>query len=234
MQNPAPYTPEVGRKFYADGSAREFPGNTIICFVNPDSDVYRLCCWLLDQIRALPFAHKLAPLPPSSLHMTVIELLCDQARLPEKWSSQLALDAALEHTDEFFMRVVPQVKSPAAFYMRYQNVHHARGISITLAPADEAAAGAIRAYRDDISRASGVRFADHDTYRFHISLAYRLIELEPAEQAALAQMFAECEPILQEKFGVFETGQPQLVFFDDMFRFVPREERHTLRTRKPT
>jgi hypothetical protein len=232
MQNAPKYTPEVGRKFYADGSAREFPGNTIICFVDPASEVYRLCCWLLDRIRALPFAHKLAPLPPSSLHMTVFELLCDQVRLPEKWSANLALNTPLEQTDEFFMRVVPQVNPPATFYMRYQNVNHRLGVSITLAPVDEAVAGAIRAYRDDISRGTGVRFADQDTYRFHISLAYRLMELEPAEQAALAAMFAECEPILQEKFGVFQTGQPQLVFFDDMFRFVPQTERHTLSTRK--
>lgn len=225
------YTPEVGRKFYGDGSAREFPGNTIICFVPPDSAAYALALWLMDGARALPFAHKFALLPPSSLHMTVMELLTDQTRRPEKWSAQLPLDAPLEETDQFFLRTVPGAPAPATFHMRYAGVRQRPGLSITLLPASEDDARALRAYRDAVSRATGVRFADHEAYRYHISLAYLLMELEPDEEAALAQYFTDRDPILREKFGVFQTGQPQLVFFDDMFRFVPASGRGALKTR---
>ncbi|HQZ98964.1 MAG TPA: DUF1868 domain-containing protein [Thermoflexales bacterium] len=228
------YTPEVGRKFYADGLPREFPGNTIICFAQPGSAAYALACGLMDDVRALPFAHKFALLPPSSLHMTTIELLCDQNRRPEKWSAQLPLDAPLEETDQFFLRTAPGVPAPATFHMRYAGVRQRPGLSITLLPASDDDARALREYRDAIARATGVRFPDHDTYRFHISLAYLLMELEPDEELALAALFAEREPILREKFGVFQTGQPQLVFFDDMFRFVPASERGGLRTRGKT
>lgn len=226
-----PYTPVVGRKFHPNGAVREFPGNTIICFVPPDSAAYALACGLMDGARALPFARKLAFLPPSSLHMTVMELLTDQTRRPDKWSDQLPLDAPLEETDQFFLRTVPGAPAPPAFHMRYAGLRPNPGMSITLLPASEEDARALRAYRDAVSRATGVRFADHEAYRYHISLAYLLMELEPDEEAALAQYFADRDPTLREKFGVFQTGQPQLVFFDDMFRFVPASERGALKTR---
>mgnify|MGYP001821895443 FL=1 len=47
------YTSEVGRKFYVDGRPRTFAGNTIICFVPPDSHIFQLAEWVQTQIREL-------------------------------------------------------------------------------------------------------------------------------------------------------------------------------------
>lgn len=226
------YTPVIGRKFHPDGSVREFPGNTIICPVPPDSAAYKLACGLVDDARALPFARKLAFLPPSSLHMTVMELLTDQTRRADKWTDLLPLDAPLEQTDQFFLRTVPAVPAPPAFCMRYAGAQPNPGMSITLLPASAQDAQALRVYRDAVSRATGVRFADHDTYRYHISLAYLLMTLEPDEEKTLAEFFARRDPILQESFGIWQTGAPSLVFFDDMFRFAPADARDTLKTRR--
>jgi len=40
----------------------------------------------------------------------------------------------------------------------------------------------IRQYRDDVSAHLGVRAPNHLTYGFHISLAYRIFELEDADE----------------------------------------------------
>ena len=114
------YTSEVGRKFYADGRPRPFAGNTIISFVPPDSPVFHLGVWVQTQIRELPYAHKFALLPPGSFHMTVMELLCDEVRVPANWTPRLPLDASLAQTDQFFINALADMPPPAAMRLRFR------------------------------------------------------------------------------------------------------------------
>lgn len=231
MAATARYTREVGRKFYADGTPRIFAGNTIICMVDPASPIGQAAAAFQQSIGGLPFGAKFAMLPPSSFHMTVMELLCDETRLPERWSPQLDLAAPLAETDAFFLARVPAVPAPDRLVMRAEGVAHRQGLMVMLQPADDAVATAIWGYRAAIAAATGVRFPDHDAYRFHISLAYRLVELEPAEEQALADHCASWAARLCAAGAAISLPAPALTFFDDMFRFVPAAERHTLRTR---
>lgn len=226
------YTNEVGRKFYPDGSPRLFPGNTTICFVDPDSPIGQAGRAFQVALREA-FGPKFAPLPPSSFHMTTMELLCDEVRAPERWSSQLALDAPLAATDAFFVERVGPLPAPAGLTMRLTTVGHRHGILLNLEPADAATGEALRAYREAVAAATGVRFPDHDSYGFHISLAYRIIHLDTAEEAALAALAAAWLPRLRDAGAAIALPPPALTFFDDMVRFVTAEERHTLRSRQP-
>lgn len=225
------YTHEVGRKFHADGSPRMFPGNTIICFVDPESPIGRAGQAFQADLARQPFGRKFAPLPPASFHMTVMELLCDQVRAPERWSSELALDAPLAATDAFFIERAAPIDPPGAIVMAVDTLAHRGGLMITLQPATAAVAAGLRAYRDALAAATGVRAPDHDRYGFHISLAYRLIELEDAEQRALADFAAGWTARVRAAAAEVALGRPTLTFFDDMFRFVPGEARATLRSR---
>ena len=224
------YTTEIGRKFHADGRVRTFAGNTIICFVPPDSHVFRLAEWVQMQVRSCTFAHKFAFLPPDSFHMTVMELLCDETRNAERWTSALPLDAPLAVTDDYFIKTVPTVAPPAAIRMRFVETTR-KSFTINLRPADAETAQALRTYRDGVAAVTGVRAPDHDQYQFHISLAYRLIHLTAAEEAALDQLLTTVDQYLHEHFGHFEPAAPQLTLFDDMFCFATVDERATLRTR---
>jgi hypothetical protein len=226
------YAPAVGNKFYEDGSIRQFPGNTVICFADPQSQVYQEAEWVQQQLQHAPYADKFAMLPPSSFHMTVFELICDQVRDPEKWSSQLSLGAPLEETDRYFMETVATVTPPTNFRMTFAQLNVGEtGLSLRLQPADDETKTAIRQYRDNLAEATGIRFPDHETYAFHLSLAYRIIVLNDDEAQQLAQLAERINQQLSETFGVFDTGQPTLTFFNDMFAFVPIDERHTLASR---
>ncbi len=213
------YTSEVGRKFYADGRPRTFAGNTIICFVPPNSHIFYLREWVQAQIRELAYAHKFALLPPSSFHMTLMELLCDEARVPANWTPWLPLDAPLAQTDQFFINALADIPPPAAMRLRFRETAR-RSFAIDLEPADRETDQVLRRYRDQVAEATGVRFADHDSYQFHISLAYRLIELTDEEEDGLTQMLAHINQHLHENFGLFQPPAPQLAFFDDMFHFA--------------
>lgn len=229
MDNLSP-TAAVGQKFHADGSVRAFPGNTIICFMSPDSHTYQRVEWLQTEMKQLPFAHKFSFLPPSSFHMTVMELLCDQVRVAERWSAALPLEAPLTEMDAYFMARVPQIAPPANIRMRFKGVSQ-HSLALYLEPADEETAVSLRTYRQAVSEKTAVRFADHDTYQYHISIAYRLYHLTDAEEAALEAQVHAANQILHKHFGLFQPPPPQLTFFDDMFAFYPVSQRQQLTTR---
>ena len=225
------YTTAVGSKFHPDGTVRSYPGNTIICFVDPSrhAGVFQECVWAQKQLQGMRCRHKFGFLPPDSFHMTVIELLCDQVRIPRKWSRFLPLSASLEETDHFFLSKASQTPAPTELKMRYKLV--CEPATIEVEPADEKTGQALEDYRNRISEITGVRFSDHDTYKFHISLAYNLVKLNSAERQEMLRTLEKIDQRLKRSFGVFRTASPQLAFFDNMFRFVTEGERHTLVTR---
>lgn len=228
------YTDTVGKKFYPDGRVRLFPGNTVIAFGDSaDCNAYMQARWVQARLLELPCADKFTLLPASSFHMTIIQLICDQARRAEHWSSRMPLETPLAVMDQFFIQTVPAVPAPTNFRMTFQRLQvGAVGMSIRLSPADESTAAALQAYRDAVADITGVRFPDHDTYAFHISLAYQIQHLTPAEQPAFAEFVQQVNAHLNRAFGLFDSGPPVLTFFDDMFQFVPVKLRHTLVSRR--
>jgi hypothetical protein len=224
------YTPAVGSKFNPDGSIHTFAGNTVICYTPPDSHAYQQGEWVQDEFRRLPIAHKYALMPPSSFHMTVFELINHSFRNPVKWPQGVALDTPLEAMDQYFIERVPQVETPENFRMRCTGLRGG-GILIKLAPADDETEQRIWAYRRALAAATQLHTPDFDQYGFHMTLAYRLIELEPDEEQIEREFFERVGAQLRETWGIFDTGKPHLTFFDDMYRFVTVDERHTLKTR---
>ena len=225
------YTSHVGRKFNADGSPRLFPGTTIISFIPDDSSVWATLHELQATLSAQPYAHKFAPLPPSSFHMTVMSLLNDQGRRAENWSKHLHLDTPLQSVDAFLVERMPTVPVPNGFDMAFSRLPSTGGLSLYIEPADDETDAALSAYRNQIADVTGVRHPDHETYRYHISLAYRLIVLTDAEQQVHEQLLQAYERQIRANLGRFRVGPPQLTFFDTMFEFVLPEHKNRLLSR---
>ncbi len=225
------YTPVVGQKFYADGTVRPFPGNTLLCMLDPAAPVFARVAWVAEQFAAHPFARHFALLPPSSFHMTVMDLLCDEVRDPAHWSRLLGTEVSLAESDAFLMQAVITVPAPPTFQMEYTSLSTEGGVRLNVAPANDATHRAIRGYRDAVAEVTGIHLPTHEAYGFHISVAYRLMEPEAGEDAAIAAWVSAVDPVLRETFGRFDTGQPHLAFFDDMARFVPAADYATLYTR---
>jgi hypothetical protein len=202
-----------------------FSGNTIICFVAPDTLLMNELLWMRETLRAMRCAGHIGFLPPSSYHMTTFELLTDYWRQPHRWTPALPLDAPIPATDAYFQTAVPRVPLPEAFLMRFARVDPATPATMNLEPADEATRAALRAYRDGLAAATGIKFPNHDTYQFHITLGYKLVEFG---EEALRELRATLDVIsdrLKSSLPPFRLGPPQLVFFNDMSRFTPSPER---------
>jgi len=224
------YTFHVGEKFEADGSLRRYPGSTVICFTDSASAFYQAGEQVQAQLMAQPYGHKFACLPPSSFHMTVFSLICHERNIPDQWAAELPLDATLAESDEFFIPRVQAVPAPNNFRM-VMTYLGGSGLSFVLSPADAETDLALWDYRQRLSVASGVRYPDHDSYRFHMTLAYNLIKLNDEETHAFAQWRRELGERLRGALGVLELGAPQLTLFDDMGAFYPLDQRHLLQSR---
>ena len=210
----------VGRKFNGDGTVRGFRGNTVISFVAPESPLGRCAGRARGVIEASGVAPGLTFLPPSSYHVTVIRLVCDEDREPTKWSSHLDLHCPLQDVDAFMAGAMASIHPPAPIEMRYHAMSAHDVVSIELKPASAASEASLTSYRDAVAEVTGVRHDDHDDYVFHLSLAYRVRPLNSTERVELAEALSTAHVQLVG-VATFILPAPELTFFDDMFEFRP-------------
>jgi hypothetical protein len=214
------YTREVGLKFNEDGSARDFPGNTVLCHVPRPSQQFNFLVKMRDKTAAQPWEKKFHFLPPASYHMTLFDCVCDQERRMADWSSKLPLDAPLGTVDAFLRENFPKVQPPAKLEVEYRFFYTARGyVGMYVQTTSPEIENAIRAYRNEISATFGIRHANHQNYGFHITLAYQIEYFTPLERLQALVFNWRAHRLAQREFGTLELNPPELCFFADMTHF---------------
>lgn len=213
------YTKAVGEKFHEDGSVRAFPGNTVISKITADMPIYAGLVEAQERLKAVDAAGKYVFLPPASLHMTVMEGLCDQVRTPERWSQKLALHANWNDVNQFMFDCFSRMSPPHSLTMRIAGFNFSRWPVLVLEPANPETTRALQNFREQFSQETGIRFPNHETYTFHISLAYQLIVLPNDAEGLLRETQQELYQTLSATYRVFELNTPRLTYFENMFRF---------------
>ena len=211
----------IGTKFNADGTVRRFPGNTIISMVNHEKDVFTHFLHVRELFMASPAAPCVTLLPLDSIHMTVIEGVCDQVRRPGYWTSLLPLDCPLSATDALFEARFAELAPLGEVTLRMSHVVCTGAILLRMEPVTPADEARLRAYRDAASAALGLRFPNHDSYHFHITLGYFTKEPTPEQEQALMEFCAQADRYIAEHDIRMRAEEPLLTFFDSMFRFEP-------------
>jgi hypothetical protein len=103
-----------------------------------------------------------------------------------------------------------------------------RPSGLQLVPADENENRKIRTLRDRMAdEVFHYRAAGHETFGFHISLAYQMKALTAAERHDYQGLLKQHLPALVALAPVIEFGVPEFCTFEDMYRF---EVRTLLRT----
>jgi hypothetical protein len=215
----------VGTKFFPDGRVRPFAGNSIVCPLSPSSPLYSHLARLQQRCRAASFGPCFAILPPESFHMTLIDLLCDQVRQPEHWSSKLSLECPLDEADRRLVELIGSVSFPRGPAMTVLGLGPLRAdltLHVHLEPADAETGDCLAAFREEVSRRTGIRHPSHDSYFFHISLAYPIRELSGAEGESCARFLTSESATLRETHAEVHLEVPHLAFFDDMHAFPER------------
>ena len=199
----------IGTKFNADGTVRRFPGNTIISMVNHGKDIFAHFLHIRALLEASRAAACVTLLPLDSIHMTVIEGVCDQVRREGYWTSLLPLDCPLSATDALFEARFAELAPLGPVTLRMSHVVCTGAILLRMEPVTPEDA------------ALGLRFPNHDSYRFHITLGYFTREPSPEQEQALGEFCAQADRYIAQHDILMQAEEPQLTFFDSMFRFEP-------------
>jgi len=121
--------------------------------------------------------------------MTVFNLITDQIRVREYWSSleDIPLDLPLLQVDEAFKKHLITLQPPknGEIKMKYiyeSNSENKDALLIHLLPADVQSENILRNYRNELSKRTAIRFPNFENYKFHVSLAYLIEHLSPEEK----------------------------------------------------
>lgn len=219
---------DVGRKFFADGRVKPFAGNTIVCHLPQQGEGSEPFNALLDFYREMPqhaFVRKLTLLPPSSYHMTIFGGANDQDRRLPVWPADLPLDMPIADCNRVLgerLRDFRLEESTPPYRMRVDLAEPSADeapIVIRLLPVDDAERLRLSRLRDRLSKRLSVRAPNHDAYRFHITLAYQIQWLTPAEHAEFRRVLKGWHENLARRCPVIALGAPEYCYLKDMFAF---------------
>ncbi|TPX16633.1 uncharacterized protein E0L32_003574 [Thyridium curvatum] len=220
-----PMYPEgVLTKFSPEGVVLRFPGNTTLCHLPADCPLLPGLRDLYSALAAHPvLSKKVHLLPPASWHMTVFDGVRDSEREPVLWPEGKHELPLAEMTSEFAGRLRELGQQLEAeglappYRMRVRNFDGALigiGIEVEGATADEERR--MRRLRDRLADAMGFRAPNHETYQFHLSVAYLMRHLEPDDRAALDEVRDQHFPSIQREFTL---GDVEFCTFEDMYSF---------------
>jgi hypothetical protein len=221
------YGKTIGEKFYEDGSARRYPGNTIVADILPGCGAYDVMTRLRDMIAEYGLSDYFILLPEDSYHMTILGGLNDQKR-HEWWPEDLPLDATMDEADDYVAAAIEKVGLPGPQKMKFYYAHCSKGcLTIRVDTLSEEQEKALRKFRDECSGEMGCFRPGHEKHHFHISLAYVRVIPEGEAAERRDKMLADMTAYIENQ-PIFETAAPYLTFFDDMLFFhhnrIPRDK----------
>ncbi len=218
----AQYGAQIGKKFEADGTARRYPGNTVIADVRPGCGAYAVLQRLRERTLEEGFGGSLILLPQDSYHMTVLRGLNDQVRTSAFWPNALPKNAPMREADDYVASAVASVKMPGPIRMQFAGVRvDAEDFRVQLEPADKAQKQILQDFRDEAAARIGLYLPGHESYTYHITLAYTRLILEGEQMRHMEALTAWMRTYIAQQ-PVFETTAPYMAYYDDMLSFSAR------------
>lgn len=215
-------------KFNPDGTPRRFAGNTVICHLPQQSRFRDAVIALGEILRSSSFCAKLAILPDDSYHVTILSGPNDQDRRRYGWPSDIPIRASMEECNQIVGERIASFRMQAELPLRFcldkeKTLAPQRPCGLQLAPADEDEKLRIRRLRDRMAdEVFRFRAADHETFGFHISLAYQIRALTEEERSEYQSRLVQHLPAIASAAPVIELGLPEFCTFENMNRFEVR------------
>jgi hypothetical protein len=219
-------TPDAALKFYPDGSVKPFAGNTVICHLPQQCRFRDGTVELHNALVRSSFAHKLGILPTDSYHMTIYPGANDQSRVHSSWPGGVPLDASIERCNSVMKERMESLSLAGPFPLRVRinvpnTMHYGRASTLRMEGADSGSERVLRTVRDRLADVYRFRAPDHDTYGFHITIAYTMSDLSASEKTEYHALLQKAVDHITATTPVLELGLPAYCTFRDMYRFDP-------------
>lgn len=208
----------LGVRFDAEGRFLPEAGNTVVAQVVPGSPTEAALVALRRALQGMPLAGHFAFTDIASYHMTVFEGVTETRRKAGYWPADLALDIPIPEATATMLRRLAAWQPPPGFAMQVTEV---TPVGLRLAGATPEDEACVRDWRNRLSAAFGLRTAAHDSYGFHITMAYCRAGLPRGALADLRARMAVLTAAMQADLPVLHLARPAFCTFADMNAFPP-------------
>jgi hypothetical protein len=221
------------KKFWPNGASKVYRGHSVICHLPEDSPLRETIQEIHEALADLDFASTAFPgealLPETSWHMTVFICVRDLERAPTvmpgygyaddiKHMSGLTgpYEDWLEYTKSALggLDLDEESRPPYCLEVRRTIPEITHSIALALQPLP--GSGSLLALREELSEATGIRHPNHDSFKFHITLAYITRVLSEEEKRDIKFVVEE---ILANAPDDVDFTEVSLCSFEDMQAF---------------
>ncbi|RSL94351.1 hypothetical protein CDV31_014339 [Fusarium ambrosium] len=220
-----PYPTGVPFKFAPDGTVQHYPGNTTVCHIPPSSPLIPGLRKIYDSLSSHPtFSKVLRLLPPSSWHMTVFDGVREKECEPGMWPPGLAKQPLHESTADFSKRLrqfglnleAEGLAPPYRMAVRGFDLPATVGVGLRVEGATPGEERRMRRLRDRLGDTLGFKAPNHETYRFHITIAYLLRHIDGNDRDEFHRVLMMQVPDVEMDF---ELGRVEFCLFENMLAF---------------
>ncbi|KAF4472116.1 RNA ligase cyclic nucleotide phosphodiesterase [Fusarium albosuccineum] len=220
-----PYPIGVPFKFTPDGTVQRYPGNTTVCHIPISSPLIPGLHKVYTTLASHPTLAKVFRLlPPSSWHMTVFDGVREQECEPGMWPPDLAKQPLCEATADFSKRLrefglsleKEGLAPPYKIAVRGFDLPATVGVGLLVEGATREEEQRMRRLRDRLGDVLGFKAPNHETYRFHISIAYLLRHVDGDDRVELDRVLATLVPEVKMEF---QLGKVEFCTFENMLAY---------------
>ena len=209
----------LGTRYDAAGTFLPEPGNTVVCHLVSGSATEQALANARAQYQAMPDAGKLAFTPVNSYHMTLFQGIIEGRRKLPYWPSDMALDAPIEAMTAHYMDKLAAFEPATPFAVELIEALP-NGLIVAGVTADDR--DAMAEWRNRFAEAFGYRHPNHDSYEFHITMAYMIDWIDDDAIPAWTAMLNDVAAEIRAAAPVLELRAPAFCSFADMNWFEER------------
>lgn len=211
---------DTNAKFDKNLKPIPYYGTTIISYMNTDEfPIFHAAEWAQNELKKCSFAKtKLAFLPSDSFHMTIESLCREVDRGGPTWPPMIPADARFPQIDATLKEIVDSIPMPEHIMVEVDSCEVTK---IVLKPHSAEDAEKLKQYRDQVADKTGIHHPWHDGFRYHITLDYKVFDLNEKEEA---ERDAVCDVLtaeLKKRVAPFEVPKAKFVIFNDMMSYYP-------------
>ncbi|KKC40956.1 hypothetical protein WH87_02030 [Devosia epidermidihirudinis] len=211
-QHPAPPY-HLGTRYNGAGEFLPEPGNTIVSHLVAGSETEKALIEAQQSLLAMPEAHKLAFTPIESYHMTLFQGILEGRRKAPYWPEDVAEDTAIAEMTALYQQRLVGFEGGPRFSVEVTAVLPTGLIVDGVSETDRRV---MAAWRDKLAELFGYRHPDHDSYKFHITMAYMADWLDDEGLPGWCDTLNAIAEDIRARAPVLELRAPAFCSFADM------------------
>jgi hypothetical protein len=203
----------LGTRYNQAGVFLPEPGNTVVCHVVEGSATQQALMDARLVFQGMADAAKLAFTPVASYHMTLFQGIIEGRREYPYWPRDMDSDTSIAAMTDDFTRRLGDFAGGPAFQVAVNGV---APTGLRLEGVTAADRQAMADWRDGFADLLGYRHPDHETYEFHITMAYLIDWIDADALPEWQAMLHAVEADIVQRTPVLELRAPTFCSFADM------------------